>query len=320
MMTRQTLAAAHLVCAVAVLLSMSHSLVAADDASRRSLWIDVCEGEPLRYEDVLDDLVGVDVVYLGERHTIAKHHELQAQVLTDLAKRGKPLVLALEQLESIQQPTIDRYNRGELTFDQLAEATQWAKRWSNYEQYRAVVEAAQKLKIPVLALNARAEVIRQVARGGGVDRLDEKTRAELPKDVVLDDPLYRKLLNLQLMVHISASEKMLRPMVEAQIARDEAMAAALASFLKSDAGRGRSAVVLCGSGHVAYGLGTPERVRRRLPNIKDRIILFSESGDTVLSPQELKAARPVAISHEQLRQINRPIADYLHETSLKEKK
>jgi uncharacterized iron-regulated protein len=266
---------------------------------------------------VLDDLAAADVVYLGERHTIRKHHELQMQVFADLAKRGKPLVLALEQLESFQQPTIDRYNRGELSFDQLADAIQWSKRWGNYEQYRAIVEAAQKLTIPVLALNARAETIRQVARGGGIDRLDAKTRAELPKDIQLDDPLYRKLLNLQMMVHMAANEETLRPMIEAQISRDEAMASALSSFLNSEAGRGRSAIVLCGAGHVAHGLGTPTRVRRRLPQVKDRIILLSESGDTVLSPQELSAARPITITHEQLRAINRPVADYLHETSLK---
>jgi uncharacterized iron-regulated protein len=297
---------------------LPQAAIAAEEPGRRSLWIDVYRGEPLRYEEVLDDLAGVDVVYLGERHTIQKHHDLQTQLLTDLAKRGKPLVLALEQLESIQQPTIDRYNRGELSFDQLAEAVQWAKRWSNYEQYRMVVEAAQKLKIPVLALNARAETIRQVARGGGLDRLDPKTRAELPQEILLDDPLYRKLLNLQMMVHAAASEETLRPMVEAQIARDEAMASTLCSSLNSDAGRGRLAVVLCGSGHIAYGLGTPDRVRRRLPQLKDRVILLSESGDVVLSPQELKAARPITITHQQLRQINRPIADYLHETSLRE--
>jgi len=54
-----------------------------------------------------------------------------------------------------------------------------------------------------------------------------------------------------------------------------------------------------------------------LPQIKDRIVLFSESGDTVLSPQELAAARAISVSHEQLREINRPIGDYLHVTSLK---
>jgi hypothetical protein len=96
------------------------------------------------------------------------------------------------------------------------------------------------------------------------------------------------------------------------------MATALCSFLASKAGEGRSAVVLCGAGHVAYGLGTPARVRRRLPDAKDRIVLLSESGDLVLSPQEQAAARPITITHEQLRQIDRPIADYLNETSLKE--
>jgi uncharacterized iron-regulated protein len=159
-----------------------------------------------------------------------------------------------------------------------------------------------------------------VARGGGLEQLDQKTRAELPKHIQLDDPLYRKLLNLQMMVHMAANEETLRPMIEAQIARDETMASTLCSFLSSEAGRGRSAIVLCGSGHVSYGQGTPTRVRRRLPQIKDRIVLFSESGDTVLSPQELAAARAIEITHEQLRQIDRPIADYLHETSLKEEK
>ena len=68
---------------------------------------------------------------------------------------------------------------------------------------------------------------------------------------------------------------------------------------------------------VGYGLGTAARVRRRLPQAKDRIVLFSESGDLVLSPQERVMAREITITHEQLRQIDRPIADYLQETSLK---
>jgi uncharacterized iron-regulated protein len=122
------------------------------------------------------------------------------------------------------------------------------------------------------------------------------------------------------MVHMAASADMLRPWVEAQIARDETMAATLCGFLTSQAGRGRSAVVLCGNGHVAYGLGTPARVRRQMPQIKDRIVLLSASGDVKVSPQEMKAARPINVTHEQLRQINCPIGDYLRVTSLKEEK
>jgi uncharacterized iron-regulated protein len=110
---------------------------------------------------------------------------------------------------------------------------------------------------------------------------------------------------------------MLRPWIEAQIARDEAMAATLCAFLKSEAGRGRTAVVLCGNGHIAYGLGTPARVRRQMPQIKDRIVLMSASGDVQLSSRAMKAVRPVEVTHEQLHQIDRPVGDYLHVTSPK---
>jgi uncharacterized iron-regulated protein len=122
------------------------------------------------------------------------------------------------------------------------------------------------------------------------------------------------------MVHMKANPETLRPMIEAQIARDETMASTLCAFLKSDAGRGRSAIVICGNGHISYGLGTPARVRRRMPQIKERIVLLSANGDLTLSPQEAKMVRAVTISHEQLRQIGRPIADYLRATSLKDEK
>lgn len=277
----------------------------------RGLWIDVYRGEPLGYQDMLDDLEGTGVIYLGEFHTLESHHAIQERLLTDLAKRKRPLVLAMEQLESPQQPTVERYSRGEINFDQFAEAVQWPQSWANYLQYKPVVEAARKLKIPILALNAPAATIRQVRVGGGVVRLNAKLRSQLPKDIQTDDPLYTKLLGLELMVHMSANAKMLRPWFEAQIARDETMADNLCNFLKSQAGRGRSALVLCGNGHIAYGLGTPSRVRRRMRQLTDRIVIMAASGDVKLSPQEARAARAMTLTHDQLRQIDRPISDYL---------
>ena len=75
-----------------LLLWLPMSLFGADENGRCSLWIDVYQGEPLAYEDVLDDLNTVRVIYLGEYHTIKRHHEIQERILTDLAQRGKPLV------------------------------------------------------------------------------------------------------------------------------------------------------------------------------------------------------------------------------------
>lgn len=300
------------ICMVVV---FSHGACAAEAEHRWQIWVNLIAGEPVEYGEMLDDLAKVQVVYLGERHTLARHHAMQKQILADLAKRDVPVALALEQMESIHQPALDRYVRGEIDFGQLAEATGWAKRWHGYEAYRPVLETAKAAKAPIVALNARAETIRQVARGGGVAKLPADIRKELPGEMDLDDPSYYRLLNLQMMVHMAATPERLRPMIEAQIARDEAMAAALAQFLKSPAGKGRAVVVLCGAGHVAYGLGTPARVRRLMPEIDDRIVLLSESGDVELSPEERQMARPITITQQQLRAVGRPAGDYLHAVS-----
>jgi uncharacterized iron-regulated protein len=280
------------------------------------LWLDLCRGEPIPYEAILADLATARVVYLGEHHTIAEHHDLQARLIADLGKQGAALALGLEQLDGAEQPIVDRYNRKEIGFDQLAQATQWAQRWPNFRQYQPALEAARNLGAPVVALNARSEIIRRIARGGGVAKLDPPSRQELPAQMQLDDPPYEKLLAMQMMVHLAATPERVHPMAEAQIARDETMAAAIARFLQSAPGRGRTMIVLCGAGHVAYGLGTPERVRRRMPGVVDRIVLLSESGDLELSAQEKAVSRVISITHEQLRTNQRPIADYLHAKGL----
>jgi uncharacterized iron-regulated protein len=280
-------------------------------ADRPRMWIDACEGEPIEQARLIKDLCKARVVYLGERHTLQRHHDTQASVIADLAQRGTPMVVAMEQLETAQQAQIDRFNRGELDFDGLARAIDWSKHWPNYQQYRSVLEAARKAKAPVIGLSPSADVIRAVARSGGVARLDPVQRKQLPAEMELHDPVYEKLLAAEMMVHMAATPERLRPMIDAQIARDEAMSAALADYLRGEAGRGRKAVVICGSGHVAYGLGTPRRVRRRLGDDNDRIVILAECGDVLLSPEEKAAARPIEISHEQLRAIRRPVGDYL---------
>lgn len=280
--------------------------------ARCGFWIDLYAGEPVEEEEVVDDLAGVRVVYLGERHRLARHHELETRLVRQLAERKIPLVLGLEQIEAAQQPALDRYVRGEISFEQFAEATQWAQRWPGYAQYRPVIEAARRAGAWIVALNARSETIRQVARGGGIAGLDPAARRELPPDMQLTDPPYENLLARQMMVHAAATPERLRPMIEAQIARDEAMASALVSYLQSPSGQGRTAVVVCGAVHAAYGLGMVARVRRRMGGVKDRICLFSESGDVELRPEERAIARPITITHEQLRETALPLGDYLH--------
>ncbi|NLC58625.1 MAG: ChaN family lipoprotein [Armatimonadetes bacterium] len=283
------------------------ALRANPDTSRCELWVDLLAGEPLGYPQVLADLTEAQVIYLGEQHGVARHHQWQARIVADLAREDRLLVLALEQLEAQYQPEADRYNRGEIDFATLARATEWHHRWSSYEDYRPAIEAAHQAGVPILALNARQETIRQVARGGGVARLSRSLRAELPAEVALDDPPYARLLRLQLGVHGDSSPERLGPMVEAQIARDETMAQRLVDFLNAAGARTGAAVVLTGAGHVSYGLGMPARVRRRLPQVRDRILLFAESDDRALA---VGLPHPL-ITHDDRRAVGRPVADYV---------
>ena len=287
------------------------SAFAASDPSE--FWLDLVSGEEATHEQVFADLATVDVIYVGEIHTIDRHHTVQLGVLQELAARGIGASLCLEQLPARDQSGLDRFNAGELTFDQLAAELNWAKQWRNYADYRALCEFAQQQKFPIVALNAPADTIRAVSRGGGLAKLPPDLRAQLPADIDLDDPPYEKLLNLQLAVHRAMDPAKLRPVFEAQVARDETMAAAIvrARALNGPDGRPRVAVVAIGSGHIRYGLGTPERVARRLPGIRDRIVLSTESGQLKLSDAERAAARDITITHADLRTLGRPPGDYL---------
>ena len=275
------------------------------------VWIDLIEGEEATDADVIEDLATAGVVYLGEAHTIARHHAVQLAVLQGIFARRTDLTLCLEQLEARDQPAVDRYNRQEIDFDTLAREIDWAKKWSNYADYRALCEFARQHRIPIQALNAPASVIRAVSRGGGLAKLPADQRAQLPDDIVLTDPDYEKRVSRELSIHMAVDPAKVRPMFEAQVSRDEAMAARIVAARHGPDGKARTAVVLLGAGHMRFGFGTPARVQRRDPGVIERLVLISDSGQLQLSPAEKAASREVTITHEELRALGRPPADYL---------
>ena len=283
------------------------------DEIRCELWVDLYSGEPVLYEDVLEDLLEARVIYLGERHTLKRHHDLQEKIIRDLVAHGRDVAIGLEMLPADLQPTLDKYNRGEITFDDLAHEVEWEEIWDNYEEYRAAIEAGHVAGGRLLALNARRELAKEIARKG-MGGLDPEWAAMVPEGVNTDQPEYeRELLRVMMvMAHATGQSDMMRRMFEAQVIKDETMADAIARFVKSPEGESRTVVVLCGAGHVSYGYGVPSRVRSRVPDVVDRIVVFSESGDVVLSEREMAMARMIEITHADLRENSVPFADYLH--------
>lgn len=275
------------------------------------IWVDLISGDEVEHSEVLDDLATAGAVYVGETHTIARHHAIQRWLLQELFARGVPLVLCLEQLEASDQPAVDRYSRREIDFASFAREINWPGKWNNYADYRELCEFARQHRIPIQALNAPPDLIRAVSRGGGVAALDPKQRAQLPADLALDQPLYEHVTNLQLAIHMAVDPAKLRPMFEAQVTRDEVMATRIIAARHREPGITRTAFVVLGAGHMRYGLGTPAGVRRRDPGIIERLVLMSESGQFRLSAAERAASRETHIAHADLRTLGRPPADYL---------
>jgi len=300
---------------VLVLIAVISATAAA--AERCEIWIDLYSGEPVTYEDMFEDLLGARVIYLGERHTLDRHHNLQEKIISDLAAQGVEVAVGLEMLPVDVQPVLDRYNSGEITFDEFATEVGWEEIWDNYEDYRGAIEACHLAGGPVLALNPRRELAKEIARNG-IEGLDPEWAEMVPEGVNTDQPDYeRELMRVMMvMAHATGQTDMMRRMFEAQVIKDEVMADAVARFMLSPEGENRTVVVLCGAGHISFGYGIPSRVRSRVPEVVDRILVFSESGDVVLSEREKAMARMIEITHAQLRTNQVPFADYLHARAL----
>ncbi len=313
--------AAALTCAaLAVLLSSCataprspHGRVAPALLAPPEFWLDLTHGDEVSDAEVVADLATAGVVFLGEAHTVKRHHDLQLDLLQKLFLQKIPLVLCLEQLEARDQPAVDRYSRGDLDFAALAKEIDWPNKWANYADYQALCEFARVHRISIRALNAPAATIRAVSRGGGLAKLPADLRAHLPTEIFTDNPVYERLMNLELAKHAALDPAKLRPVFEAQAARDETMAAQIVAARRAMAppDEPRTAVVIVGAGHMRFGLGTAERVRRRDPGIVERLVILTDSGQGRPTAAQQAQTRDVTITHADFRAIGRPPADYV---------
>ena len=224
-------------------------------ADSKPFLIDLYMGEPIPSEVMLDDLSGVRIVYLGEIHTIPRHHELEVEVLQGLSDRVPRLALGMEMFGWEQQPILNRWQTGSQSVNDLIKEL-GKEHWTNLHDYEEVLTLARERHVPIVGLNARDDLVRKVAHGG-LNGLSESERHEIPKGVEKINSLQDRLLRLRLRVHKAFEKESLDRIVVAQALRDETMARTVADFLDSPEGKDRLMLVIAGGGHVNYGFGIP---------------------------------------------------------------
>lgn len=189
----------------------------------------------------LASLLPADALLLGEQHDAPEHQQLQRQVVQWLADRGQLAAVVLEMAEA-------GHGTAGLPPDASARQVRAALAWDDarwpWRTYGPVIMAAVAAGAPVLGANLSLAQMREAMRQSA-----------------LDDRLPAELLAVQRQ-RIRDShcgllpEPQINPMTRVQIARDIAMADAVARAAQQ-AAPGRVVLLITGNGHVHRALGVP---------------------------------------------------------------
>lgn len=215
------------------------------------------------------------VVFVGENHPRYDQHLNQLAIIRGLYALHPDLVIGVEFIQQPFQPYLDQYIAGKINVRELLDKTQYYDRWRyDFRLYAPIFKFAREQGISMLALNVPTEIIQKVGREG-LKGLSTEERAQLPAHIDRSSTQYRQRLKEVYENHPKGIGEF-EAFYEAQLAWDEAMAERAASYLKEHPKS--NMVVLAGNGHLAYGVGIPDRFGRQLNNVSKAVVLNGWEG------------------------------------------
>jgi len=277
---------------------------------REAVHLDVYQGEPVPFEEMIDSLVRARVVYVGEIHTLERHHRFQLRIIQALDRRKVALAIGLEMLPFTVQPHLDAWSAGRMGEKEFLRLIDWETNWgADYGMYRPIFEYARRQRIPLRALNAPRHLVKEVAQKG-LAGLGEEGRRMLPP-IIRSSEEHRRLLALSIGRHKMVRADMQEAAYEAQDVWDSTMAYGVVSYLDTAEGMSKTMVVLAGTGHMAYGFGIPDRVARSR-DLPCRIVIPTDSGDLAYEKEWERYVEPADLQHEDFLFLSRPIANFMY--------
>ncbi len=211
----------------------------------------------VQFQEVLEDIKAVPLVFVGELHDQKRHHWAQLEVIRSLHNAGLKVAVGLEMFRAQEQDLLDRWVSGEIPEERFIPIylRNWGSPWTLYAN---IFFYARENRIPMVGLNVPRQVTRKVARRG-FSSLENDQLQNLPPVVCDVDPVYQEFIRRAL--GVPGKEGLaFQYFCEAQLVWDSAMAWYALHFLKENPNY--TIVILAGSGH-AWKRGIPEQIRRR---------------------------------------------------------
>jgi len=237
------------------------------------------KGKAVKFEKVVDNLAGYDVVFIGEHHNNSINHWLELQITKALfQKKNGQLTLGAEMFERDNQSQLNDYLSGKLDEKVLKDSM---RLWNNFNtDYKPLVDFAKNKKLKFIATNIPRRYASAVAKKG-LDSLNTVTEKEknymmkLPVEVTLETPGYREMLDMM------GDHAGPNPMnfVAAQAVKDATMAESISKNLE----KGKLFIHYNGDYHSKEYGGTVWYLKKLNPDLKIAVISVFESENEKLT-------------------------------------
>ncbi len=247
----------------------------------------VKQAKEVSLNDIVKDMDNYNVLLFGEEHNDSVTHYLEATLFTMLHKRFKEnLALSMEMFTRDVQAVMDEYLQGAIKEKHLKKD---ANVWSNYRDYRPMVEYAKANKLDVICANAPSRYTNLAGRKGqdALKELPKTSRqyfAPVPYKVATGD-YYEKLLGVMHIPKTDSTGKKQDPaifmggfdLITAQSLWDATMAYSIAGYYKKH--KKNKIMQVNGRFHSDEGFAIAGQLKNYNKKIKHLIISTSNDED-----------------------------------------
>ena len=251
--------------------------------------IDATTQQALSETQLIEQMLEFDVVYLGERHDNAEHHQIQRRLIQALVEQGQRPAIGFEFFDIAQTGYLMHYVAGEKSLMRLGHGKKtdispeqrlrrqlgWMERDDeDWGYYFSLIELAREHQLEVFGADLPRSLKLRLSRAD-LDRLTplEQSQMKLGGE---DDEMYREFMYQRFRDgHCGwGSEPLLRRLYRTWNARNQRMAESIVAMSQSE--RQGPVVMIVGAGHVEYNKAVVERVARLQPHLRQLNLALQE--------------------------------------------
>ncbi len=240
-------------------------------------------GKEVTLSEIGNDFANYDVLFFGEEHNDSVTHYLESKMFEMLYQKNSNLALSMEMFDRDVQLVMNEYLNGDIREKNFKKD---ARVWSNYRDYRPMVEFAKSNKLDVICANAPSRYTNIAGRKGQkalmtLGKESKKQFAPLPYDTATGK-YYEKLMDLSghsaALAATDTGAKKAAPafsmgnfnLVMGQSLWDATMAYSISQYMKNN--KGKKVMQVNGRFHSDEGFAAVTQLKKYSPKLRPLII------------------------------------------------